>query len=137
MIRHFAATLLSAPALALLLAAPAAAEDVRAAAAPSGTLDQPLAADRAPENIFAVEALDEAALQGIAGREDVNQISHAEQVAGVSRNSVGDNSITGDAQIDGNAFQNMSGLSILSVNTGNNVAMNASMNVNVSIQQGP
>jgi hypothetical protein len=86
---------------------------------------------------FASERLADSALGQIAGREDVAQVSRADQVAGVSRNSVGDNVTTGEARIDGNAFQNMSGLSILSVNTGNNVAMNAAMNVNVSIQQGP
>lgn len=81
-------------------------------------------------------ALDESALSGIAGRADTNQISQAEQVAGVSRNSVGDNSVTGEARIADNAFQNMSGLSILNVNTGNNVAINAAMNVNISITPG-
>lgn len=86
---------------------------------------------------FASERLADTTLGQVAGREDVSQVSRAEQVAGVSRNSVGDNVTTGEARIDGNAFQNMSGLSILSVNTGNNVAMNAAMNVNVSIQQGP
>lgn len=78
-------------------------------------------------------ALDDDALGAIAGREDTRQASVANQVAGVSRNSVGDNSTTGDAQIAGNAFQNLSGLSILNVNTGNNVAINAAMNVNISI----
>ncbi|WP_052208946.1 hypothetical protein [Croceibacterium mercuriale] len=86
---------------------------------------------------FASERLADSSLGQVAGREDVGQVSRAEQVAGVSRNTVGDNVTTGEARIDGNAFQNMSGLSILSVNTGNNVAMNAAMNVNVSIQQGP
>ena len=42
-----------------------------------------------------------------------------------------------NAQIAGNAFQNMSGLSILNVNTGNNVAINAALNVNISLQAAP
>lgn len=81
---------------------------------------------------FQATAVDDTALQRIAGREDVNQVSYSEQVAGVTKNTIGDNSSTGTAQIAGNAFQNMAGLSILNVNTGNNVAINASMNVNVS-----
>ena len=86
---------------------------------------------------FGTPAVTESTLQRVAGREDTNQLSQAELAAGVSNNSVGDNAITGNAQIDGNAFQNMSGLSILNVNTGNNVAINAAMNVNISITPAP
>jgi len=86
---------------------------------------------------FASPAVSETTLQAIAGREDTTQVSQADLAAGVSENSVGDNSVTGAATIDGNAFQNMSGLSILNVNTGNNVAINAAMNVNVSISPAP
>lgn len=75
------------------------------------------------------------ALGAIAGREDRAQVATADQVAGVSRNTVGDNSRTGEARIADNAFQNMQGLSILNVNTGNNVAINAAMNVNISLTQ--
>ncbi|HEU4649988.1 MAG TPA: hypothetical protein VFS49_01105 [Croceibacterium sp.] len=85
---------------------------------------------------FETAAVDDRELGTIAGRENTRQVALNEQSAGVSRNSVGDNSVTGDAQIDGNAFQNMSGFSILNVNTGNNVAINAAMTVNISIQPG-
>ena len=96
------------------------------------------AAEQAPAatTLFGATAVSETTLQTVAGREDTNQISQAELAAGVSNNSVGDNVSTGNAQIDGNAFQNMSGLSILNVNTGNNVAINAAMNVNISITPG-
>jgi len=90
----------------------------------------------APAAPFAAAALGDDALGGIAGREDVNQNAVANLNAGVSRNSVGDNSTTGDAKIADNAFQNLSGLSILNVNTGNNVAINAAMNVNITISPG-
>ena len=95
-------------------------------------------AEQAPAatTLFGAAAVSETTLQTVAGREDTNQISQAELAAGVSNNSVGDNVSTGNAQIDGNAFQNMSGLSILNVNTGNNVAINAAMNVNISITPG-
>ncbi len=86
---------------------------------------------------FATAAVDDAALEAVAGREDTRQVALNEQSATVSRNSVGDNSATGDARVDGNAFQNMTGMSILNINTGNNVAINAAMTVNISIQSGP
>ena len=93
--------------------------------------------DKAEPGIFESAAVSEGELQASAGREDISQYSQAELKAAVANNSVGDNAVTGTAQIDGNAFQNMSGLSILNVNTGNNVAINAAMNVNISITPGP
>lgn len=81
--------------------------------------------------------VDEDVLRKVAGREDVVQAAQANLRAGVSNNSIGDNAVTGQAKIDGNAFQNMSGLSILNINTGNNVAINAAMNVNISITPMP
>jgi len=89
-----------------------------------------------PPTPFTATAVDDEALGAIAGRENTRQVALNEQSAGVSRNSVGDNSVTGEARISDNAFQNMSGLSILNVNTGNNVAINAAMNVNISITPG-
>jgi len=80
------------------------------------------------ESPVAAETLD-----AIAGREDLAQIAQAEQNAVVSRSSVNGQSTTGGIAIDDNAFQNLSGLSVVNANTGNNVAINASMNVNISL----
>ena len=88
-------------------------------------------------DVFGLAAVADDQLKEIAGREDTSQVSQAELNAQVTRNSVGNNSTTGAAEISGNAFQNMSGLSILNVNTGNNVAINAAMNVNLSISPAP
>ena len=90
-----------------------------------------------PAAPFAASALDDGTLGAIAGRQDTHQAATSSQVAGVSQNSVGNNAVTGDAKISDNAFQNLSGLSILNINTGNNVAINASMNVNIAIQPTP
>lgn len=90
-----------------------------------------------PATPFAAAPLDDGTLGAAAGREETQQAATATQVAGVSQNSVGDNVRTGDASISDNAFQNLSGLSILNVNTGNNVAINAAMNVNIAIQPTP
>lgn len=117
------------------VAAPASAQDASGAsrAATVATSPAPAAPQAAP---FAAAAIDDEALQSIAGREDTKQIAVSDQAATVARNSVGDNATTGEARVDGNAFQNMSGLSILNINTGNNVAINAAMTVNISIQPG-
>lgn len=91
----------------------------------------------APGAAFAVAPVGDDVLQKAAGREDVAEIAQADQAATVSRNSVGDNSHTGAVQISDNAFQNLQGLAVLNVNTGNNVAFNAAMNVNISINSNP
>lgn len=96
-----------------------------------------LATPLQPVMPFDATAVTEDTLSGIAGREDTTQLSYAQQTSQVSRNSIGDNSRTGDARIADNAFQNLSGLSILNVNTGNNVAINAAMNVNIAINPLP
>lgn len=86
---------------------------------------------------FAAEAaLAEAELARTTGREDVTQLNSADQANQVSNNSINGPSVTGTIRIDDNAFQNMSGLSVLNANTGNNVAINASMQVNVAINPG-
>ena len=121
-----------AAALLLFAGSPAFAEDAATQATSDVTLKVTAHAET-ESGPFGAQAISEGALHAIAGREDTSQVSQADLKAGVSNNSVGDNAVTGAAQIDGNAFQNMSGLSILNVNTGNNVAINAAMNVNISI----
>ena len=124
-------------ALAILAisAAPAMAQDEAATPGPDASVETP--ARGAEAGLFEGDAVSEGALQATAGRENVAQLSQAELEAEVANNSVGDNAVTGAARIEGSAFQNMSGLSILNVNTGNNVAINAAMNVNISITPGP
>jgi hypothetical protein len=73
-------------------------------------------------------------LAAIAGRADLAQITRAENSSVVSNNNVIGQSTTGALAIDGNAFQNLNGLAVVSANTGNNVSINASLNVNVAIR---
>lgn len=124
---------LAAAAALALSAPPALAQDAAAQPDAASAQAQPDQPANAP---FASAAVSDDTLQYIAGREDTRQYSQADLKAGVANNSVGDHAVTGAAEIDGNAFQNMSGLSILNVNTGNNVAINAAMNVNISISPG-
>ena len=42
-------------------------------------------------------------------------------------------STTGNVQIVGNAFQNLQGLAVINANSGNNVAINAALNVTVNL----
>jgi hypothetical protein len=75
-------------------------------------------------------------LHAIAGRADLNEVTQRAEVRNtstVSNNSVNGTSVTGTINFDGSALQNMTGLSVFSANTGNNVSINAAMNVNVAI----
>ncbi|MFA7439822.1 MAG: hypothetical protein WCZ66_02520 [Sphingomonadaceae bacterium] len=81
--------------------------------------------------------VDESVLAQTTGRANLLQITEGIQAAAVSESSVSGNSVTGNVRILDNAFQNMSGLAIISSNTGNNVAMNASIQVNVALSPNP
>jgi hypothetical protein len=91
----------------------------------------PAAADPA----FADAAvLADADLGTVAGREDRGtQIAAADQRNTVSNNSVTGTSVTGAVTIDGQAFSNLSGLAVISANSGNNVAINSAMNVVINL----
>jgi hypothetical protein len=41
--------------------------------------------------------------------------------------------MTGAVSLDGNAFQNLQGMAVISANSGNNVAMNSAMNVTINM----
>jgi hypothetical protein len=69
----------------------------------------------------------------VTGREDTAQEVRAQNTATVSHNSVTGQSQTGTISFDSQSFQNLAGLSLLSANTGNNVSINSSLNVNVAI----
>lgn len=119
-------------ALALIMclaATPAAAQEL----APS------VADAAAPADAFGeAVSVDDAALGRIAGREDTGtQIAIANQRNTVSGNSVVGQSVTGSVTIDGNAFQNLQGLAVISANSGNNVAINSAMNVTINLAPMP
>ncbi len=105
------------------------------ALSPQPALPQPQFGNGAPFASAAV--IDEAGLAGITGMADVKVI---EQAAGVSNTStISNNTINGDPttgtiSFDGGSFGAFNGLALVSANTGNNVSINSSMNVNVAIQ---
>lgn len=89
-----------------------------------------------PQNPFGdASAVDEPALQAVSGMASLQQYATANNSSVVAGNSVNGQSVTGGISIDGQSFHDLHGLSILTANTGNNVSINAAMNVNVSIQQ--
>ena len=83
-------------------------------------------------------AVADGALAQVAGREDRGtQIAIANQRNTVTGNSVVGRSVTGNVAIDGNAFQNLQGLAVISANSGNNVAINSAMNVTINLAPRP
>lgn len=88
---------------------------------------------------FANAPLDDAALSRVSGRDGTPTwvSSHSSSNADVGGNSVGDGSPTGTLSVSDNAFQNVTGISMVNLNTGNNSAINASMNINVVISPMP
>ncbi len=110
--------------------APAAAQEVIAGAG--------LESGSANHAFAGAPAIADGALAQVAGREDSGtQIAIANQRNTVSGNSVVGRSVTGNVAIDGNAFQNLQGLAVISANSGNNVAINSAMNVTINLAPRP
>jgi hypothetical protein len=80
-------------------------------------------------------AIDNGDLSTVTGQSDLAQVVTAQNTSTVSGNTVSGNSQTGTIRFDGGSFQNLNGLSLLSANTGNNVSINSSLNVNVAINR--
>ena len=88
----------------------------------------------APPAPFAeASAISGADLGAITGRADTAMLIRAENSATVANNNVIGDSTTGSISFDPQSFQNLNGLSLLSANTGNNVSINSSLNLNVAI----
>ena len=112
-----AACMVAAPAMAQTTEPrPAATDNATLAAAPFDT------------------AVDADTLGTITGKADLSTVISAKNTSNVSNNSVTGNSVTGSIAFDQSSFSGLNGLSLLSANTGNNVAINSSLNVNVVIR---
>lgn len=77
-------------------------------------------------------AVDSAVLKNISGREGLTLANFALPNAAVIENSISGNFETGAVTLDGQAFQNMNGLAVINANSGNNVAVNSVLMVNIS-----
>lgn len=108
-----------------------------ASAQPSSAPDKAEAASNTTPFAPAKAATDEV-LEKATAREDLSQAANTTQTSTVTGNSVSGTSTTGGVGFNDNAFQNASGLTVINANSGNNVSMNASMNVNiVMVPAGP
>lgn len=119
---------LVAAAFVLPALTPAVAQDGPVAVVPTlegaGDVDQ----------LFGTAPLPDADLAATTGREQNNWLSaSSSNNAIVNGNHVGDNSVTGTVSLADSAFQNVSGVSMINFNTGNNSSINAAMSVNLQI----
>ena len=80
----------------------------------------------APEQATTDDVLEKA-----TAREDLSQTANSNQTSTVTGNSINGPSTTGGVSFSDNAFQTASGMTVINANSGNNVSMNASMNVNI------
>ena len=94
-----------------------------------------VAADANATPFGSVQPVGNTDLNGVTGRADLAQVVNAQNNGVVSGNTVTGNSQTGTIHFDSSSFQNLNGLSVLSANTGNNVSINSSLNVNVAISR--
>lgn len=99
-----------------------------------GTAAPLLAQDGALPPYMVGQHIDDKILAEITGRENIlNQNNNATNNSSVRNNSVNGNSVTGGIDFSDQAFQSLSGFAIINANTGNNVSINAAMQVNLSI----
>ncbi len=94
-----------------------------------GAAGSPVKESQAPFAGSAV-ASDETLDQATA-REDLSIVAESQQTSNVSRTSIDGAPVTGEVRISDNAFENAQGLTIINANSGNNVSMNASINVSI------
>lgn len=107
-------------ALAVLLGAPAAA-----------------GASEPEAGVFGEAPIAESALKGLTARENISLVASNSQSASIHGNSVSGVSTTGEAGVSGQAFQGAQGMMLVSVNSGNNVSINAALSVNIIINPQP
>ena len=133
----------AAPGLAQAPADPAAAAAIQPVEPADTAQAQPAnhdAQNHDADGLFGagVAVLDAGILGKVAGREDVwinDQVINVQNTSTVSGNTITGDFQTGTIGIDGSAFDNFNGLALFNLNTGNNVAINSSMSVNVSFQK--
>lgn len=121
----------------LLQATPVLAADASTPAPSPQDLSHGQAMEPCPP-FASVAIADDAQLAVVTGMADIKAIQETANVANTSTvtgNIINGDPITGTISIDGGSFSGFNGLALVSANTGNNVSINAAMNVNVAIQQ--
>jgi hypothetical protein len=114
--------------LLILAAIPA----VSAQAQPAPADARPSASPEVEAGAFsASSAVTLQTLETATAREDLSIVAQTQQTSTVSRSSGSGTVTSGAVGVAGNAFQNATGLTVVNANSGNNVAMNGSINVNI------
>ena len=92
-------------------------------------------AGKPPAQLFGDAAIiDGAELANTTGSANLSMVIAANNSSNVSGNNIVGVSNTGGISFDEASLSNLSGLSVLSANTGNNVAINSSLNLNVAVR---
>ncbi|RST31272.1 hypothetical protein HMF7854_10820 [Sphingomonas ginkgonis] len=86
---------------------------------------------------FEAPALTEDKLAATTARGTGNQNATSTLNARSSNNSVNGSSVTGTVTFSDSSFQNASGLTMVNANSGNNVAINSAMTLNIAIIPAP
>jgi len=124
-----------ARAIAVLVAIVATSPQVSNAQTQPGAPVSPVITEVSAAPFGAINPVENADLKVVTGQADLAQVVNAQNKGVVSGNTVTGNSQTGTIHFDSSSFQNLNGLSLLSANTGNNVSINSSLNVNVAINR--
>jgi len=83
------------------------------------------------------QAVADSLLADVRGMADVRLVEQSAALASTSTvqgNTINGDFTTGMVSMSNDAFDNFNGLALFNINTGNNVAINSSMTVNVAIQ---
>ena len=100
----------------------------------SGVAAVPARAQEAPPEPVPVDDSLLADARGMADIRIVEQTTTVTSTSTVEGNSINGNFTTGTVNIGNGALDNFNGLALFNINTGNNVAINSAMTVNVAIQ---
>lgn len=97
------------------------------AAAPAGAQEVPSGPAPVADSLLA-EA------HGMADIRVIEQTNTTTSTSTVEGNTINGNFTTGTINLGGGALDNFNGLALFNLNTGNNVAINSAMTVNVALQ---
>lgn len=94
----------------------------------------PASAQEAPPDPAPVADHLLAEARGMADIRVVEQTTTTTSTSTVEGNTINGNFTTGTVNLSNGALDNFNGLALFNINTGNNVAINSSMTVNVALQ---
>lgn len=100
----------------------------------SGVAAAPVRAQEVPSDPAPVADSLLAEARGMADLRVVQQTTTTTSTSTVEGNTINGDFTTGTINLGGGALDNFNGLALFNINTGNNVAINSAMTVNVALQ---